>query len=193
MKNFALIFLFAISFANCKTVETQKISDANLHTESTLTKAETAPTSQNLLENLTKEQQKRLDKSFPPQAREILNNAEEIEIYVNLDKETKEMNVLMGIVPNTVAKISDISLKKQFLESFYYDAAWGDGMAGCWKPRHSIKAKYKDKSVAFSICYECARFEGSSPYGKLFGSLKSDGKSSSIVNEIIRKYGAEIQ
>lgn len=194
MKKFALIFLIVVAFANCKTVENRQISNSNLQRESDLTKAETTPNEKPLLENLTKEQKKWLGESLPPKVRKILDNAEEIEVYVDFNKDTKGLKVLsFNTIPNTVAKLSDFSLKKQFLESFYYDASLGYGGAGCWSPRHRIKVKYNNESVEFDICYQCSNFKGNGSNGRFFGSLGEESKSLPIMNEIIEKYGTAIQ
>jgi hypothetical protein len=148
MKNFALIFLVAIAFTNCKSVESQQVSNSNLKTETNSTKVEIAPASENLLKDLTKKQREKLDESLPPKVREILDKAGEIDIYYNIDKETKGLRTLTPYTaPNAGARLSDALLKKQFLESFYYDAALGEGGAMCFSPRHKITAKYNNKIV----------------------------------------------
>lgn len=194
MKKFALIFLIAVAFAHCKTVENQHISNSNLQSELDLTEPETTPIQKPLFERLTKEQKKRLDESLSSEVRKILDNAEEMEVYVDFNKETKGLKVLsFNIIPNTVVKLSNSSLKKQFLESFYYDASLGNGGAMCWAPRHRIKAKYNNENVELDICYQCSNFRGNSSKGRLFGSLGEESKSLPIMNEIIEKYGTAIQ
>ena len=194
MKNFALFIIIMIAITSCKNVQSQKLADSNLQKKTNSTKVETTPTPTNLLGNLTKKQQKQLEESIPPKVREILDKAEEIEIYVNVDKENKRLKLLMyKTLPNIVAKISNVSLKKQLLESFYYDVALGDGGALCFAPRHRVIAKYGNRSVEFDICYQCKNFEGKSSDGRFSGSLADEDKSALIINEILEKYGTEIQ
>ena len=196
MKNVALLFLITIAFTNCKSVESQQVSDSNIKTETNLAKVEVSqvPTSENLLKNLTKRQSQKLDGSLPPKVREIFDKADEIFIYYNINKDTNGYRVLMfGNVPNSGARISDASLKKQFLESFYYDVATGDGGALCYSPRHKITAKYNNKTVDLDICYQCGNFKGNSSSGGLTGSMPSETKSAPILATIIEKYGTELE
>jgi hypothetical protein len=194
MKNFALIFLFAIAFTNCKSVENQQISNSNSRTETNSTKVEIAPPSEHLLKDLTKKQKNKLDESLPPKVREILDKADEIDIYYNIDKETRGFGALLyGTIPNAGARVSDVSLKKQFLESFYYDAALGEGGAMCFTPRHKITAKHNNKTVDLDICYQCGNFKGNSSNGHIGGSMQHETKSAAILSEIIEKYGTDLQ
>jgi len=194
MKNAALFLLMTIAFTNCKNVESEQVINSNVKAEVNLTKVEMPPTTENLLDGLTTEQREKLDKSFSPKVKEILDKAEEIEVYASIDKDSKQLKVLYEKnSPNTVAKLSDASLKKQFLESFYYDAALGSGGFACWKPEQRILAKYNNQSVEFDICYHCSRFKGDNTVGKMGGSLNFNSKSLPIIKEILKKYGKEIQ
>jgi hypothetical protein len=194
MKNIALIFLITIAFANCKSVVSQQEPNSNPKTETNLTKIETTPISVNLLKDLTKKQKQKLDESISPKDREILDKAGEIDIYYNIDKETKGLRTLTTYsVPNAGARLSDTTLKKQFLENFYYDVAVNEGGALCFSPRHKIVAKYKNKIIDLDICYQCGNFEGSGSNGNIGGSINRDGKSGVILSETIEKYGTDIK
>jgi len=194
MKNIALIFLIVVAFTNCKSIESQQSSNTNLKTEINSTKPEITPASENLVKDLTEKQMEQLDRSLPLNIREILDKAEEIEVYASIDKDSKQLKVLYDKnPPNTVAKLSDASLKKQFLESFYYDAALGNGGFACWKPQQRVKANYGKGSVEFDICYQCSNFKGSGSNGNFSGSLAYESKSSLVIKEIIEKYGIILQ
>jgi beta-lactam-binding protein with PASTA domain len=194
MKTFALIVLVTIAFISCKNADSQEVSNSNLQIEAQATNAKIALTSENLLKDLTKKQKKQLDDRIPPKVREILDKADEINIYYNIDKDTKGLRVLQfKTVPNAGARLSDASLKKQFLESFYYDASSEERGAMCFAPRHKITAQYNNKTVDLDVCYQCSNFKGSSSSGDFAGSLAYENKSSMIISEIIEKYGTEFQ
>ena len=194
MKNFALIFLFALAFANCKSVESQQVPNANSKTETNSTKVEIAATPEDLLKNLTKKQRAKLDEDLPPKDREVFDKADEIDIYYDIDKEAKESRTLTPYnAPNAGARLSDALLKKQFLESFYYDTAVSDGGAMCFSPRHKITAKYNNKIVDIDICYQCGNFQGNGSNGRIAGSIGSETKSAAILSKIIEKYGTDLQ
>ena len=194
MKNLALIALITIAFVGCKSVESQQTSNSNIKSETNSSQVESLPIAKNPPETLTKEQKQRLDQRIPPKVREILDKADEINIYYNIDEDTMELRVLMlETVPNADAKVSDPALKKQLLDSFYDDASSNSNGSMCFSPRHKITAKYKTKTVEMNICYQCKNFEGKSSSGDFGGGLASEGKSSTVVDAIVEKYGAKIK
>lgn len=193
MRNFALIVLFAMALINCKSVESQRVSNLNISSATNSTKVEIIAPPEDLLKNLTKKQKAKLDENLPPKDREILDKADEIDVYY-IYVESKGFGVLsFGKSPNAGAKVSDADLKKQFLESFYYDIAVSEGGAGCFSPRHKIVGKYKNKIVDIDVCYQCGNFEGNDSNGHLGGSVQRDGKSAPILSKIIEKYGTQLQ
>jgi hypothetical protein len=194
MKYFALFFLVTIAFVSCSKVESQQVINSNLKTKTGSTEIETNRSAQNPLADLTKEQKQKLDERIPPKVREILDKAEEINIYYNVEEDTMRLRVLMfDTVPNAEAKVSDPALKKEFLESFYYDASSNSMGNACFSPRHKIAAKYKTKTVEMDICYQCSNFQGKSSSGSFGGGLAYESKSSPIVAAIIEKYGTKIK
>lgn len=194
MKNFALIFLITIAFAGCKNAESQQFSDSNIKQETNLAKVITTPKIETPLEPLTEKQKQKLNERIPPKVREILDRADEIYIHYNINKENNGLRGLgYGNVPNAGATLSDVSLKKQFLDNFYYDASSDESGAMCFTPRHKITAKYNNKTVEIDICYQCKNFKGKSSYGTFGGGLAYEDKSSLIINEVIEKYGTELQ
>jgi hypothetical protein len=193
MKYFALFFLVAIAFISCNKVESQQAINSNLSTaETNSSQVETIPIVKVSLADLTKEQKQKLDERIPPKVREILDKADEINIYYNINEDTMKLRVLMvETVPNAEAKVSDPTLKKQVLESFYYDASSNSNGSGCFRPRHKITAKYRTKTVEMDICYQCSNFRGGSSSGRFGGGLAEQSKSSAIINAIIEKYGTK--
>jgi hypothetical protein len=194
MKNFALIFLITIAFVGCKSVESQQVINSNLRTETNSSPVEMLPTVKFSLEDLTKEQKQKLNEKIPPKIREILDKADEINIYYNINEDTMNLRVLMfETVPNAEAKVSDPALKKQVLESFYYDASSNSNGSACFSPRHKLTAKYKTKTVEMVVCYQCSNFQGKSSAGRFGGGLADESKSSPVIAAIIEKYGTKIK
>ena len=194
MKNIALVFLISIAFPGCKSVEREQFSGSNIKTESNSVKGELTPTTEEQIAALTKKQQQKLDERIPPKIRETLDKADEINVYYNIDKETKTLGILRSnTVLNAGATISDASLKKRFLESFYYDSSSDETGAMCYMPRHKVTAKYNNRTVELDICYECQNFKGISSNGKISGTLAYESKSALIIKEVIEKYGTELQ
>lgn len=146
------------------------------------------------LESLTKEQKQSLDESLPPKVREMLDKAEKLEVLVNLDKTTKKQKEIFSEPGNTIAKITDSSLKKAILDSFYFDTIKSrDGESkACWNPRHRLIAKHQGKTVDILICFECGHYEVSGSFGEISGSLGAI-KSLPLIDEVIEKYGVDVQ
>jgi hypothetical protein len=196
MKKLLIISSFAFLIC-CNRTQTETLPTATAETTVVKTReiiqAENAP--EISLDDLTGEQKKKLDKALPPKVREILDNAEELEILAHLDKETGKPQVMaFGVAANTVAKISDASLKKAILDRFYFDAASDKyGASLCWNPRHILRVKSKDGFVGITICFECNIFKGSSSFGEIAGNVSDGRKSMALINEAIEKYGVDMQ
>lgn len=192
MKYFALFFLVTIAFISCSKIESQQIANSNLKTNSTET--EVNQSAKNLPEDLTKEQKQKLDERIPPNVREILDEADEINIYYSIEEDKMKLRVwTFEKSLNAKAKVSDPALKKQLLDSFYYDASSNFNGNACFSPRHRMAAKYKTKTVEMDICYECGNFRGESSSGSFGGGLADESKSSPIIAAIIEKYGKKIK
>lgn len=184
-----IVFLLAVTFffIACQSPENSQQSNSSVEVEK-------IRVSESSNQNLAELQKKKLDSRIPPKIREILDNAKEITISYHVDKKTMQLWVLMfDVKPNAEAKVSDANAKKEFLDSFYQDSSVNYNGAACFSPRHRVKAEYKTKIVEIDICYECGNFRGESSLGDFGGAVSQAGKSSALMNEIIKKYGEKIK
>lgn len=185
-----IVFLLAVSFIfiACQSPESSQKSNSSVEVEK-------IRVSENSNQNIAELQKKKLDSRIPPKIREILDNAKEITISYHVDKKTMQLWVLMfDVKPNSQAKVSNANVKKEFLDSFYQDSSENYNTAtACFSPRHRVKAEYKTKIVEIDICYECYQFRGKSSLGDFGGDISEKAKSSDLMNEIIKKYGAKIK
>lgn len=187
MKVIVLLFVVTILFIACQSPESQKKSNSSVEVEK-------IRITENSNQDLAELQKKKLDSRIPPKIREILDKADEITISYHVDKKTMQLWVLMfDVKPNSQAKVSNATVKKEFLDSFYQDSSVNYNGAACFSPRHRVKAEYKTKIVEIDICYECENFRGESSLGDFGGAISQDGKSSAIMTEIIKKYGTKIK
>ena len=188
MKVIVLLFVVTILFIACQSPESQKKSDSSVEVEK-------IRISENSNQDLAELQKKKLDSRIPPKIREILDKADEITISYHVDKKTMQLWVLkFDVKPNSQAKVSNATVKKEFLDSFYQDSSENyNTAAACFSPRHRVKAEYKTKIVEIDICYECYNFRGKSSLGDFGGDISEKVKSSALMNEIIKKYGAKIR
>lgn len=187
MKVVVLLITVSFIFIACQSPESSPKSNSSVEVEK-------IRVSENSNQNIAELQKKKLDSRIPPKIREILDNAKEITISYHVDKKTMQLWVLMfDVKPNSQAKVSDANVKKEFLDSFYQDSSVNYNGAACFSPRHRVKAEYKTKIVEIDICYECENFRGESSLGGFGGAVSQDGKSSALMNEIIKKYGAKIK
>ncbi|HMJ07721.1 MAG TPA: hypothetical protein VK468_01870 [Pyrinomonadaceae bacterium] len=190
MKRFAFVFIAAMFLIGCGDLENQRATNSNSEIENN--SSEAILSSNNQVHALTAEQTRRLDQRIPAKIREILDRAEEITISYNVDKNTRLLKVLVSEVPNSNVNVSD-PLKKQFLESFYSDAASNSNGSACFSPRHKVSAKYKTETVELNICYECDNFRGKSSSEEFGGGLDAQSKSSAVLDAIIEKYRTKIK
>jgi hypothetical protein len=191
MKIIFLLLAVTFFFIACQSSESQKNLVSNSSPE-----VEKIRVSENSNGDLTEAQKKKLDSRIPPKVREILDNAKEITISYYVEEKTTQLKVVLPntLTPNAQAKVSKANVKKEFLDSFYRDSSanYNSG-AACFNPRHRVNAAYKTKVVEIDICYECYNFRGKSSFGDFRGDISGEGKSSAIMDEIIKKYGAKIK
>ena len=146
---------------------------------------------------LDSRQSKSLDKSLPPNVREILENAEEFEILAEMEKKDGKLVYPMtegfNIKPNIKAEISEANVRKEILENFYHDVAKVSEPANCWQPHHILRAKRGDKTIEMEICFSCSRFEGKGSFGEFSGTTgRGDEKTENLFNRLIETYGVEL-
>jgi len=91
---------------------------------------------------LNAKQQKYLDESLPPKAREVLEKAETFEILAEVRKTDESDGEGRTFEPNRITKITNETDKKEILEAFYFDASEEDSPAACYLPHHAIRATY---------------------------------------------------
>ena len=193
------VCFFAITIA-CNS--TSAVSDNKPNQNSNLSEAKvepkTTPIKVSLDIKFSKKQTKELDKSLPPNVREVLENAEEFEVLAEMERKDGKLVYPMiegfNIKPNIKAEISDANLRKEILEDFYRDVAKGSEPANCWQPHHILRAKRGDKTIEIEICFSCSRFEGKGSFGEFSGTTgRGDEKTENLFNRIIENYGVNIQ
>ena len=105
-----------------------------------------------------------LQKSLPAEAHTILENSSQLTLFSVEPRENwgrKRPNFhFHAILGQTV--ISQPETKRALLASLYDGFVPGDApgiMAGCFNPRHGIRATQHGKTVDLLICFSCHQFE----------------------------------
>ena len=195
MKNILFILIFTI-LISCKSTQTVSSPVVETQVEKTPETMQVDETLKIALENLTKEQREKLNERIPQKVREILDNAEELEILslVANQQSDKQVNLDIGypFIANKTARITDKKLINNLLNAIYLDGTTDERISGCWTPHHGLRVNHKGKTVTLGICYHCGHFHGKSPSGK-FGGAIGDENSLAIFDSIIEKYGADVQ
>lgn len=200
------ILVFCLALAGCTKVETVSNNSTQTNLNSTQTNsnkiAAVSPTIENeiflkpvkLDTKFNAKQQKYLDKSLPPEVREILEKAEKFELLAKVLKEGETERDTAPFEPNRIAKIIDEKEKKEILEVFYKDAATDDIPYSCYQPHHGIRAVYQGKIVEIEICFDCARFHVKSEFGKFEGAFAHESKKSeNIFKKIVESKSIELK
>ena len=97
---------------------------------------------------------------LPKEAKAILDQAEQIDLY-SLDpaggmlKKDAEKDGFHGWKVLGKTKLADAKERKKVMAALHKGIAAGFGPAGCFHPRHGIRATLKDKTVDLVICFEC--------------------------------------
>ncbi len=139
------------------------------------------------------------------EVKEILENAEIFEVCFYDEKffkisvfqkpKIKFDNDYLEFSANKIAKNFSQILRKKLIETFFPDVEKGGKIARCFVPHHGIKAIYENTTVEIAICYKCSLYRGQVPdkiFGGSFPGAKSS-KSKKIFDEIIEKYGVDVQ
>jgi hypothetical protein len=129
---------------------------------------------------------------LPPDARTVLEKADEIELYsLNPDEKAKKAaGGLQGweVLGKTTLKGDE---KKDIVKELQRGIANSEGMAAaCFNPRHGIKASHDGKTVELVICYECLSMKGWTD-GTPFSVLTARGPEERF-NEVLKEKGVEL-
>jgi hypothetical protein len=171
MKRIIGLILLIIFTVGCQTSKTENIEVNRMKIEAT-------PKPRVEIPELTKEQKKKLDSILPTTARKILENSKEFEIQGGSGSSF--------FTPIKQIKISDRILMNRLSNAVYIDVVNSSGMAGCFKPRHNLRAEYEGKSLNLVICYECSYLKGYVS-GKEFISGMDEKLSKELFDEILDK------
>ena len=198
-KLFVSVWFLAMTIA-CNSTQAVSNNETNQNANLSESRVETkaTPIKVSLELKLGDKQTKELDKSMPPNVRELLENAEEFEILAEVERKDGKLSYPItegfNIKPNIKAEISDANIRKEILENFYRDVAKGSGPANCWQPHHILRAKRGDKTVEMEICFSCSKFEGKGSFGEFSGTTgRGDEKTEKLFNRIIETQGVEIK
>jgi hypothetical protein len=172
MKIFLIILSLIVFSASCQTAKPDLV-------EKTEPKIESTPVPKGEIPELTTEQIIQLDKRISPEARKVLENAEEFEI--------KTLKIV-GLTFKTDKKevIKDKKLMNRLKNALFYDVATSPGKMACYTPRHNLYAKSGKEWVNLEICYECATLVGEFS-GKGFSTPIDNTFSKAIFDQILQK------
>jgi hypothetical protein len=99
---------------------------------------------------------------IPTAARAILDKATDFELY-SLDPAQRLDDKDGGYHGYKVlgkTAIKDADIRKKLVEALAKSAADNDGtVAGCFIPRHGIRAKHDGKTVELVICFQCLQVQ----------------------------------
>jgi hypothetical protein len=168
---FVLLIIFSIG---CQTSKTENVEVNQQKIEATPT-----PTPKVEIPDLTKEQKKKLENSLPVEARKILENAEEFEVFQGRDGST-------DFIPIKELTIKEKSVMNNLTKALYLDVVNPANKATCFVPRHSLQAKFEGKFLRLVICYECSQLQGEVS-GNEFSSTINEDFSKAIFDKILEK------
>lgn len=154
--------------------------------------AQTQPTPQSTpskvyeFPQLTPSQSRILDRQFPKDARQILEQSEELELlsikpcFVSLNANLS-LAALEGNNPEQFqgcqilkrVVITDASMKRKLLDALYYGIDSPSMTAACFSPRQGIRGISNSAKVELVICFQCHNFRGAMKSGTFGGSISN--------------------
>jgi hypothetical protein len=194
-----VILIFCLFAAGCAKVETSPKEIVQNDPNKVAAVSPTAEVKQPLKPvtpsvKLNAKQKKYLDKSLPPEVREILEKAEIFEILAESSGQDKSDRERLIFEPTRVVKVAAEKDKKEILEAFYSDASTEDSPASCYEPHHAIRAAYQGQTVEVEICFSCSRFIAKNGSQKFEGTIvRENGKSEDFFNRIVENQGIELK
>ena len=159
--------LFFVAFAVIGCSEAQRETQPPATNE--LTDATPAPqASQSSFPLLNEQDLKRLEERFPKRQRQVLENAQRIDVYeikpclAMLREELLpvERGKFQGCPVLRHAAVTDSEPRKELTGGILYSIGSSHGMMACWSPRHGIRASSNGERVELIICFECENFRG---------------------------------
>jgi hypothetical protein len=104
-----------------------------------------------------------LDKfrKLPEAAKAILDKADQLEVF-SLDPERPEQKPkddFHGWKVLGKTAVEGAEARQKVVDALYKGIAEGQGAAGCFRPRHGVRATSGDKTVDLVICFECVSME----------------------------------
>lgn len=97
------------------------------------------------------------DAAVPKEVQAVLLEAETLELYA-LDPEPKKgnPNTLEPYAVKAKVKVAKGEDREALVEALNKGLVPDGPVAGCFNPRHGIKASHEGKTVTLVICFECA-------------------------------------
>jgi len=113
---------------------------------------------------------KRVAERFPNRQREVLQNAQHIDVYeievCGLMEEELlpiERGKFQGCRILRQVKVSNTEQRKELIEGILYSIGSSGNGNACFSPRHGIRAVHNGERIELLICFECENFRGVPP------------------------------
>ena len=123
----------------------------------------------------------------------MLEKSPKLDLLAEVGPEERTEADLLSFHPNRIVEIKDDRLKKEILESFYWDAAREDGPASCFEPHHALRAEVEGITIQIEICFTCARFQGTGEFHSLSGTIVRKGrKTERLFESLVAEQGVQL-
>ena len=94
-------------------------------------------------------------RKLPEDVQIIFEKAEQLELFSLEPMASKEKNSFHGYKTLGKTVVKDADVRKKIVAAVKRGVAESDGVAGCFHPRHGLRATHDDKTVDLVICFEC--------------------------------------
>lgn len=130
---------------------------------------------------------------FPADVDEVLGKTDEIEL-LSLDPEPRAPRTqedFHGYPVLGKTRVKSAEDRKTLLKALYAGIRGNDGMvAGCFIPRHGIRAKHDGKTIELVICFQCMSMQVHHA-GKMT-SVLTTSKPTEVFNKLLTDAGVKL-
>jgi hypothetical protein len=130
--------------------------------------------------------------TLPPAASALLDEADAIEL-ISLDpreRPAKSEESFHGWKVLGRTDLRDAASRRAIVTSLERGIGQADKVAGCFEPRHGLRATKGDRSVDLAICFSCGWIEVHS--GGTTSAVRTSTSPKSAFNKILRDAGAAL-
>ena len=132
-----------------------------------------------------------LKQLFPADSRAVFEGADRMILYSIETLPDGGVNTFHDYPIVGQTEIADVKTRRALVAHIYHGIATHRDAAGCFDPRHAIRASKGDKTVDLVICFSCSGIEVH--YGKEIGRGNTSETPQNFYDSVLEKAGVPLK